>query len=66
MLCTYIQVNVHTYKLCNFVTLDYAGLVRITDPQVTDSGIYTCRAKADHSDYDEVKLIVSKRKKQNL
>ena len=62
MLCTYV----HTYKLCNFVTLDYAGLVRITDPQVTDSGIYTCRAKADYSDYEEVTLIVTKRKKQNL
>ena len=54
------------YKLCNFVTLDYAGLVRITDPQVTDSGIYTCRTKADHSDYEEVTLIVTKRKKQNI
>ena len=57
---------IHTYKLCNYVTLDDAGLVRITDPQVIDSGIYTCRVKSNHSDYEEVKLIVSKCKKQNL
>ena len=36
------------------------GLMIIRDPQVTDSGIYTCRAKANHSDYDEVTLTITK------
>ena len=36
--------------------------MKIEDPQVTDSGRYTCRAKANHSDIDEVMVIVKQRK----
>ena len=41
-----------------YIALPGTGLLRITDPQVADSGTYTCRAKANHSDYDETKLTV--------
>ena len=34
----------------------------ITNPQVTDSGMYTCRAKANHSENDEVMLTFTERK----
>ena len=34
----------------------------ITNPQVTDSGRYTCRAKANHSENDELMLTVKQRK----
>ena len=34
----------------------------ITNPQVADSGRYTCRAKANHSDYDEVTLTFTQSK----
>ena len=40
------------------IAISGTGLLTITDPQVTDSGTYTCRAKANHSDYDEIKLTV--------
>ena len=33
----------------------------IQNPQVTDSGKYTCRAKANHSDNDEVMLTFTQR-----
>ena len=45
-----------------YIAIPGTGFVTITDPQVTDSGIYTCRAKDNHSDYDEVKLTITKRK----
>ena len=37
-------------------------LLTITDPQVTDSGTYTCREKADHSNYYKIRLAITKRK----
>ena len=33
----------------------------ITNPQISDSGRYTCRAKANLSNHDEVMLMVNQR-----
>ena len=66
MLCTHTHIHTHIYFNTIYVILEYAGFVTITNPQVTDSGIYTCRAKANHSDYDEVTLIIRKRKRNRI
>ena len=36
--------------------------MKIENPQVIDSGRYTCREKANHTDTDEVMVIVKQRK----
>ena len=48
------------YIIC--IAIPGTGLLTITDPQVTDSGTYTCRAKANYSDYNETKVTINKRK----
>ena len=48
------------YIIC--IAIPDTGLLTITDPQLTDSGTYTCRAKANHSDYDEINVNINKRK----
>ena len=48
------------YIIC--IVIPGIGLLTITDPQVTDSGIYTCRLKTNHSDYDETNVTIPKRK----
>ena len=36
----------------------------IENPQVADSGRYTCRVKANHSENDEITLTVKQRNEQ--
>ena len=57
-ICTHIQIIVyHTiYVAINKI------LLKIDDPQVTDSGKYTCRVTSNHSDDDELTLKVTLRK----
>ena len=46
-----------------YIVIDGTGLMKIRNPQVADSGRYTCRAKNNHSDTDEWILTVKQRKK---
>ena len=58
----HMLITVLTLKLMYILAIPGTGLLIITDPQVIDSGIYTCRAKANHSDYDEITLTITSRK----
>jgi len=46
-----------------YAAIPILGMLQLNNPQVSDSGMYTCRAKANHSDKDVVILTFTKCKK---
>ena len=57
----YYSIPLSTIFLCTYIAIALTGLMTITNPQISDSGRYTCRAKANHSNHDEVMLMVNQR-----